>query len=111
MTQAFFLAILLLGFIAFALMWLSGLHIKFELTFKTLATVFVMLPLLVIPALLVFVIGFGLYMLVHATGMLPNIPDRYVLWALIAIAIVIPGVIWVQYIVLVVREQGRPTHQ
>ena len=84
MTQAFFLAILLLGFIAFALMWLLGLHIKFELTFKTLATVFVMLPLLVIPALLVFVIGFGLYMLVHATGLLPSIPDRYVLWALIA---------------------------
>ena len=50
-----FLAILLLGFIAFALMWLLGLHIKFELTFKTLATVFVVLPLLVIPALLVFV--------------------------------------------------------
>ena len=111
MTQAFFLAILLLGFIAFALMWLSGLHIKFELTFKTLATVFVMLPLLVIPALLVFVIGFGLYMLVHAAGLLPSIPDRYVLWSLIVIAIAIPGVMWVRYIVLVAREQGRPTHQ
>ena len=111
MTQAFFLAILLLGFIAFALMWLLGLHIKFELTFKTLATVFVILPLLLIPALLVFVIGFGLYMLVSATGLLPSIPDRYVLWSLIAIAIAIPGVIWVRYIVLVVRnEQGRPTH-
>ena len=111
MTQAFFLATLLLGFIAFALMWLLGLHIKFELTFKTLATVFVMLPLLVIPVLLVFVIGFGLYMLVHATGLLPSIPDRYVFWALIAIAIAIPGVMWVRYIVLVAREQGRPTHQ
>ena len=110
MTQAFFLAILLLGFIAFALMWLLGLHIKFELTFKTLATVFVVLPLLVIPVLLVFVIGFGLYMLVHAAGLLPSIPDRYVLWALILIAIAIPGVVWVRYIVLVVREQGRPTH-
>ena len=111
MTQAFFLAILLLGFIAFALMWLLGFHIKFELTFKTLATVFVVLPLLVIPALLVFVIGFGLYMLVHAAGLLPSIPDRYVLWSLIAIAIAIPGVIWVRYIVLVVRdEQERPTH-
>ena len=105
MTQAFFLAILLLGFIAFALMWLLGLHIKFELTFKTLATVFVMLPLLVIPVLLVFVIGFGLYMLVHATGLLPSIPDRYVLWALIAIAIAIPGVMWVRCIVLVVRSE------
>jgi hypothetical protein len=108
MTQAFFLAILLLGFIAFALMRLLGLHIKFELTFKTLAIVFVMLPLLVIPALLVFVIGFGLYMLVsgvlNATGLLPSIPDRYVLWSLIAIAIAIPGVIWVRYIVLVVRD-------
>ena len=108
MTQAFFLAILLLGFIAFALMWLLGLHIKFELTFKTLAIVFVMLPLLVIPALLVFVIGFGLYMLVsgvlNATGLLPSIPDRYVLRSLIAIAIAIPGVIWVRYIVLVVRD-------
>src|SRR5215813_10914414 len=62
-------------------------------------------------ALLVFVIGFGLYMLVHATGLLPSIPDRYVLWSLIAIALAIPGVIWVRYIVLVVREQGRPTHQ
>src|SRR6516165_8964518 len=92
MTQAFFLAILLLGFTAFALMWLLGLHIKFELTFKTLATVFVMLPLQVIPVLLVFVIGFGLYMVLHATGLLPSIPDRYVLWALIAIAIAIPGV-------------------
>jgi len=51
MTQAFFLAILLLGFIAFALMWLLGLHIRFQAIFKTLATVFVMLPLLVIPAL------------------------------------------------------------
>ena len=111
MTQAFFLATLLLGFTAFALMWLLGLHIKFELTFKTLATVFVMLPLLVIPVLLVFVIGFGLYMLVHATGLLPSIPDQYVLWALIAIAIAIPGVMWVRYIVLVVREQGRPTRQ
>ena len=111
MTQAFFLATLLLGFIAFALMWLIGLHIKFELTFKTLAIVFVMLPLLVIPALLVFVIGFGLYMLLHASGLLPSIPDQYVLWALIAIAFAIPGVMWVRYIVLVVREQGRPTHQ
>src|SRR5215469_16362142 len=111
MTQAFFLATLLLGFIAFALMWLLGLHIKFELTFKTLAPVFVMLPLLVIPVLLVFVIGFGLYMLVHATGLLPSIPDQYVLWALIAIAVAIPGVMWVRYIVLVVREQERPTHQ
>jgi len=92
-------------------MRLLGLHIKYEPIFKTLATVFVMLPLLVIPALLVFVIGFGLYMLVHATGLLPSIPDRYVLWALIAMAIAIPGVIWVRYIVLVVREQGRPTHQ
>src|SRR5215472_5422752 len=108
MTQAFFLAILLLGFIAFALMWLLGIHIKFELTFKTLATVFVMLPLLVIPVLLVFVIGFGLYMLVHASVLLPSIPDRYVLWTLIAVAIAIPGVIWVRYIVLVAREQ---THQ
>ena len=108
MTQAFFLATLLLGFIAFALMWLLGLHIKVELTFKTLATVFVTLPLLVIPVLLVFVIGFGLYMLVHTTGMLPSNPDRYVLWALIAIAIAIPGVMWVRYIVLVAREQ---THQ
>jgi hypothetical protein len=89
----------LLGFIAFALMWLLGLHIKFELTFKTLATVFVTLPLLVIPVLLVFVIGFGLYMLVHATGLLPSIPDRYILWALIVIAIAIPGVMWVRYIV------------
>jgi hypothetical protein len=109
MTQAFFLAILLLGFIAFALMWLSGLHIKFELTFKTLATVFVMLPLMVIPALLVFVIGFGLYMLVsgalNVAGLLPSIPDRYVIWALIAIAIAIPGFIWVRYIVLVVRNE------
>ena len=105
MTQAFFLAILLLAFIAVALMWLLGLHIKFELTFKTLATVFVMLPLLVIPVLLVFVIGFGLYMLVHATGLLPSIPDRYVLWALIAIAIAIPGVMWVRCIVLVVRSE------
>ena len=95
-----FLAILLLGFIAFALMWLLGLHIKFELTFKTLAIAFVMLPLLVIPALLVFVIGFGLYMLLHATGLLPSIPDQYLLWALIAIAIAIPGVMWVRYIVL-----------
>jgi|SRR6516162_4055850 hypothetical protein len=111
MTQAFFLATLLLGFTAFALMWLLGLHIKFELTFKTLATVFVMLPLLVIPVLLVFVIGFGLYMALHATGLLPSIPDQYVLWALIAIAIAIPGVMWVRYIVLVVREQGRPTRQ
>src|SRR5215470_3871721 len=110
MTQAFFLATLLLGFTAFALMWLLGLHIKFELTFKTLATVFVMLPLLVIPVLLVFVIGFGLYMLVHATGLLPSIPDQYVLWALVAIAVAIPGVIWIGYIVLVVREQGRPMH-
>jgi len=105
MTQAFFLAILLLGFIAFALMWLLGLHIKFELAFKTLATVFVVLPLLVIPALLVFVIGFGLYMLVHAAGLLPSIPDRYVLWALIVIAIAIPGVMWVRYIALVVRNE------
>jgi hypothetical protein len=70
-----------------------------------------MLPLLVIPVLLVFVIGFGLYMLVHATGLLPSIPDQYVLWALIAIAVAIPGVMWVRYIVLVVREQERPTHQ
>ena len=85
-------------------MWLLGLHIKFELTFKTLATVFVVLPLLVIPAWLVFVIGFGLYMLVHAAGLLPSIPDRYVLWALIVIAIAIRGVIWVRYIVLVVRD-------
>ena len=111
MTQALFLATLLLGFIAFALMWLLKLHIKFELTFKTLATVFVMLPLLVIPVLLVFVIGFGLYMALHATGLLPSIPDRYVLWALIAIAIAVPGVMWVRYFVLIVREQGRPTHQ
>ena len=111
MTQAFFLAILLLGFIAFALMWLLGLHIRFQAIFKTLATVFVMFPLLVIPVLLVFVIGFGLYMLVRATGLLPSIPNQYVLWALIAIAVAIPGVIWVRYIVLVVRnEQGRPTH-
>src|SRR6516164_3591395 len=111
MTQAFFLAILLLGFIAFALMWLLGLHIKFELTFKTLATVFVVLPLLVIPALLVFVIGFGLYMLVRATGLLPSIPNQYVLWALIAIAVAIPGVIWVRYMLLVVRDElGRPMH-
>ena len=111
MTQAFFLAILLLGFIAFALMWLLGFHIKFELTFKTLATVFVVLPLLVIPALLVFVIGFGLYMLVHAAGLLPSIPDRHVLWSLIVIAIAIPGIMWVRYIVLVVRdERGRPMH-
>jgi hypothetical protein len=100
-----FLVILLLGYIAFALMWLSGLHIKFELTFKTLATVFVVLPLLVIPALLVFVIGFGLYILVHAAGLLPSIPDRYVLWSLIVIAIAIPGVMWVRYIVLVVRDE------
>ena len=105
MTQAFFLAILLLGFIAFALMWLLGLHIRFELTFKTLATVFVMLPLLVIPALLVFVTGFGLYMLLHTAGLLPSIPDRYVLRALIAIAIAVPGVMWVRYIVLVVRNE------
>ena len=86
------------------MMWLLGLHIKFQAIFKTLATVFVMLPLLVIPALLVFVIGFGLYMLVHAAGLLPSIPDRYVLWALIVIAIAIRGVIWVRYIVLVVRD-------
>ena len=110
MTQAFFLAILL-AFIALALMRLLGLHIKFERIFKALAIVFVMLPLLVIPALLVFVIGFGLYMLVHATGLLPSIPDRYVLWALIAIAVAIPGVIWVRYMVLVVRDElGRPMH-
>ena len=92
-------------------MWLLGLHIKFRAIFKTLAIVLAMLPLLGIPALLVFVIGFGLYMLVSATGLLPSIPDRYVLWSLIAIAVAIPGVIWVGYIVLVVREQGRPTHQ
>ena len=104
MTQAFFLAILL-AFIALALMRLLGLHIKFERIFKALAIVFVMLPLLVIPALLVFVIGFGLYMLVHATGLLPSIPDRYVLWALIAIAVAIPGVIWARYMVLVVRNE------
>ena len=79
--------------------------------FKTLAAALVLLPLLVIPALLAFVIGFGLYMLVHATGLLPTIADRYVLWALIVIAIAIPGVIWVRYIVVVLREQGRPTHQ
>ena len=110
MTQAYFLAILLLGFIAFALMWLLGLHIRFQAIFKTLATVFVMLPLLVIPVLLVFVIGFGLYMLLHATGLVPSIPDQYVLWALIAMAIAFPGVIWVRYIVLVISEQGRPMH-
>ena len=71
MTQVFF-AILVLAFLALALMRLLGLHIKFERIFKALAIVFVMLPLLVIPALLVFVIGFGLYMLVsgalNATG-------------------------------------------
>ena len=44
MTQAFFLAILLLAFIAFALTWLLGLHIKFQAIFKTLAIVLVMLP-------------------------------------------------------------------
>jgi hypothetical protein len=107
MTQAFFLA-MLLGFIAFALMWLIGLHIRFQATFKTLATAFVMLPLLAIPVLLVFVIGVGLYMLVsgalNAIGLLPSIPDRYVLWSLIAIAVAIPGVVWVRYIVLVVRD-------
>ena len=69
MTQVFF-AILVLAFLALALMRLLGLHIKFERIFKALAIVFVMLPLLVIPALLVFVIGFGLYMLVRATGLL-----------------------------------------
>ena len=58
-----------------------------------------------LPALLVFVIGFGLYMLLHATGLVPSIPDRYVLWSLIAIAIAIPGVMWVRYIVLVVRDE------
>ena len=58
-----------------------------------------------IPALLVFVIGFGLYMLVHAAGLLPSIPDRYVLWALLVIAIAIPGVMWVRYIALVVRNE------
>ena len=109
MTQAFFLAILL-AFIALALMRLLGLHIKYERIFNALATVLVMLPLLVIPVLLVFVIGFGLYMLLHATGLVPSIPDQYVLWALIAIAVAIPGVIWIGYIVLVVREQGRPMH-
>jgi hypothetical protein len=109
MTQAFFLAILL-AFMALALMRLLGLHIKYERIFKALATVLVMLPLLVIPVLLVFVIGFGLYMLLHATGLVPSIPDQYVLWALIAIAVAIPGVIWIGYIVLVVREQGRPMH-
>ena len=67
MTQAVFLAILL-AFIALALMRLLGLHIKYESIFKTLATVLVMLPLLVLPVLLVFVIGFGLYMLLHARG-------------------------------------------
>jgi hypothetical protein len=90
------------------------LHIKYASIFKTLATVLVMLPLLLIPALLVFVIGFGLCMLIlpmlYATGLVPSIPDRYVLWALFAIALAIPGVIWVGYIVLVVREQGRPMH-
>src|SRR6516164_3716478 len=110
MTQVFF-AILVLAFLALALMRLLGLHIKFERIFKALAIVFVMLPLLVIPALLVFVIGFGLYMLVRATGLLPSIPNQYVLWALIAIAVAIPGVIWVRYMLLVVRDElGRPMH-
>jgi len=110
MTQVFF-AILVLAFLALALMRLLGLHIKFERIFKALAIVFVMLPLLVIPALLVFVIGFGLYMLVRATGLLPSIPNQYVLWALIAIAVAIPGVILVRYMLLVVRDElGRPMH-
>ena len=46
-------------------------------------------------------------MTLHAAGLLPSIPDRHVLWALLVVAIAIPGVIWVRYIVLVVRnEQG-----
>ena len=44
-------------------------------------------------------------MTLHAAGLLPSIPDRYVLWALIVIAIAIPGVMWVRYIALVVRNE------
>jgi hypothetical protein len=110
MSQVFFLAILLLVLIIFALTRLAGFRIRFEPLFRVLASAFVMLPVMLMSALVVLTIEVGVCVVVllvlHLAGFLQNfsdIPDQYArlgLWVLIAIAIAFAGFNWVRDAVL-----------
>ncbi len=110
MTQIVFVAVVLIAFVIFALLKLTGYRVAFEPILKTLATAVVMLPLLVMSSLIIFMmevlVCVAVILILYAAGMLAglsNIPRQYTdfgLWALIAIAIGIAGFNWLRYVVL-----------
>jgi hypothetical protein len=111
MTQVFFLIVLVLAFGLFAFLRVMGVGVKFGPIFKMLATAFAMLPVLVMSALVIFAMEVGacmaILLILQVTGIFPDlsgIPHRYEvfgIWTLTAIAIVLAGINWLRYIVLV----------
>jgi hypothetical protein len=101
MTLVFFLAILLLALIIFALIRLAGFRVGFEPIFKVLATGVVMLPVLIMILLIVFcieaVVCVGVLLMLQLGGFqVSDIPDRYVrlgIWVLIAMTPAVWGLI------------------
>jgi hypothetical protein len=79
--------------------------------FKLIAVAVSMLGALLLSALVVFILEFGVVLIVviilNAAGMMPSIPHRYEVLAIGlmgAFAVCVPGIGWVRYVLLAARE-------
>ena len=79
--------------------------------FKVIAVAVNMLGALLLSALVVFILEFGVLLVVaiilEAAGLLPSIPHNYqilAIWLMGAIAVCIPGIGWARYVLLAARE-------
>ena len=114
MTYLFFMLVLFLAGGIVAVLRVVGVRLRFESTFKALAILVTMLPILVMGALVVFVLEVGAVLVVllalYFTGVVADlsaIPHRYQvlsICALIVVALCISGISWVRYVLLVHRE-------
>jgi hypothetical protein len=111
MGWLFFLMILLVTAIVVVLARAVGVRIRFESVFKVIAIAVSMLGVLLLSAMVVFICEFGVLMVVgltlSAAGLLPSIPHHYevlAIWLMAAVAVCIPGIGWVRYVLLAGKE-------
>ena len=97
-----------MALIIFALIRLAGFRVGFEPAFKVLATVFVMLPVVIMSILIVFVIDvgacLGVLLTPQLTGFLQasDVADRYVHLGLLVLIAMAPA-----FLVIVALCQNR----
>jgi hypothetical protein len=94
-----FLAVLLFAAIVTAVLRLFGFGLTFEVVFKALATAVVFLPMVLMSALVVFIVEFGICMvallMLHLTGLVhpADIPKQYQVFGLWGLAVLAIGIV------------------